>query len=141
MLRNKVREARFVWSNILKWVWNWDFYINTRFVLRLNGAKQLGLEHWGKKPKRVWSPRADPPPLLLWSWSQIQWVFFYAFPKHNISLSHQICGVLGLFTQFVIHRFIQFQEKGGRGKIYMVTYIEISMKLRLLSYYKVCFRA
>ena len=45
-LRNKVREARSIWWHILKIAWNWDFQINTKFVLGLNRAKQLGLEHW-----------------------------------------------------------------------------------------------
>ena len=52
-------------------------------------AKQLGLEH-GKKPKSVITIRG-PHPCQLWSWSQIQWVFFYAFPKHSVS-AHTVLG-------------------------------------------------
>ena len=34
--RNRVEEARSIWSLILKIFWNWSFLINTKFVLGLN---------------------------------------------------------------------------------------------------------
>ena len=47
--------------------------MNTKFVLGLNRAKQLGLEHW-KKPKRVWSPTADVDKGKGWRQGQQMWI-------------------------------------------------------------------
>ena len=45
-----------------------------------NRAKQVVLDHW-KKPKRVWSPPADPPPASYDHDHRFNGFFFDAFPN------------------------------------------------------------
>ena len=53
----------YMWSLILKFVWNWDFWINTNFVLGLHKANQIGSEHWKKNITGCdHHPQITPPP-------------------------------------------------------------------------------
>ena len=47
---------------MLKFVWNMEFVVNTKFVLRLTRAKQLSLDHC-KKSKVLWSAPSTTHPL------------------------------------------------------------------------------
>ena len=100
--RNKVKEARSIWSLILKIVWNWNFVINTKFVLGLNRVNQLGLVHWRKKPKGVWSPPADSPPPAGYGYDHRFNRFFWPLPLVQCTKSpgcRNICTMSNFTSQ------------------------------------------
>ena len=63
MFTNFKWEAGSRWSNELENIWNIELGVNTKFVLWLPRAKQIGLEHRKKQPKKVWALTHWPPPL------------------------------------------------------------------------------
>ena len=56
-----------------------EFGVNTKYVLGLPLATQIGLEHDKKKPKDYDNQPADPAPPPVGPRSKIQWGFFKTF--------------------------------------------------------------